>query len=473
MFRKFSISILLIIFFIFLTIGSLLVYYIITSKITNISEAAYSHTAKLERENDFLIELNLKNTSSPAELEELCYLKIEEGQDFIKVANGYKCIAEIYLKKGTSLSFLKAIHNLSLALDINPNQKTATLLAKTIFGENIPQNYSKKEKTILLEALKNADEDLKKRIYYRLSLIEKKENNFSQASKYKNKASDGIEPSNIINIAFTITENYAKYAATTIASSLLNSYPDSFYNFYIVTDKELSEAAKKQLTSMQHLGKYNVIFKVAAYDLLPQKRIAEMIKDNNIFNNKILFYRIILDKLFPDLDKILYLDVDLLVKQDLFNLYNKNIEDYYMAGILEGNNISLTEERKECNFESLSYINSGVLLMNLEEMRANDFFKNFMNVLANDKCKFALPDQDAINVSATNKIKLLSPRFNAMHGFDAVGGRDKQYNDLITHYAGRKLKPFSYEETWAKNPSSLAPTIQEWYRYNDLSKMRD
>lgn len=95
-------------------------------------------------------------------------------------------------------------------------------------------------------------------------------------------------------------------------------------------------------------------------------------------------------RLFADLldlpKKIIYLDTDTMVNKDLSEFFNTDITNYEFAGVVD---------RLGRWFIGLNYINSGVLLLNLEKIRETRLFKNTRELVKNKKMAF--PDQSALN----------------------------------------------------------------------------
>lgn len=106
---------------------------------------------------------------------------------------------------------------------------------------------------------------------------------------------------------------------------------------------------------------------------------------------------------FPN--KILYLDTDVVCVGNPSELYNMNMDNYEMAGVLDryGSHIY------RMPFGRKKYINSGVLLMNLKKIRETGLFKR-----ARKACKrwpMIMPDQSALNFCSKFK-KIVPTKFN-------------------------------------------------------------
>lgn len=99
-------------------------------------------------------------------------------------------------------------------------------------------------------------------------------------------------------------------------------------------------------------------------------------------------------------DKLLYLDVDLLFQKDIRLLYDQDVEGYEYAAARDHYGKYLLNP---------NYINAGVLLLNMKEIRQTGLFEKARKLIQEKKLLFA--DQDAIYRSTTRK-KMLPQKFN-------------------------------------------------------------
>ena len=103
-------------------------------------------------------------------------------------------------------------------------------------------------------------------------------------------------------------------------------------------------------------------------------------------------------------DKILYLDADVLCLKTIDELYNQPIADFDLAGVLDRYGSWLFRK----HIFHRDYLNSGVLLLNMEKIRSDGLFKRCREVCISKK--MFMPDQSAINKLAVKKI--LPRKFN-------------------------------------------------------------
>ena len=141
--------------------------------------------------------------------------------------------------------------------------------------------------------------------------------------------------------------------------------------------------------------------------------------------------RLFADEISEIEDKLLYLDTDVMAKGDIAELYDMDIEGYHMAG---------ARDFFGKFFFSPRYLNSGVLLFNMEKMRRDEIFLACRR-LCNEK-KMLLSDQHALNKYAKRKL-ILKRRYNEQH-------KNKE-DTLIRHFA-MTIKWFPYFHTETVKP---------------------
>lgn len=126
-------------------------------------------------------------------------------------------------------------------------------------------------------------------------------------------------------------------------------------------------------------------------------------------------YRLDLPNILPtNISKVVYLDSDLVVLGDLSELYNVNLSGYYLAACNEyipflSNNLNLRSE--------LDYFNAGVLVLNLDKWRRDNFTQVCLNYAMNTEKKMYCLDQDILNGVLNGDWKRLSLDWNVVKTF--------------------------------------------------------
>lgn len=185
------------------------------------------------------------------------------------------------------------------------------------------------------------------------------------------------------------------------------------------------------------------------------------------------YYRILAPTFLPkELDKILYLDGDIIVNNDITKLYNTNIDNYAIAAIIDEGYTDKDKYQRLNISNDGNYINSGVLLMNLKYWREHNLVYKSLAYIKENRDKIIQHDQDVINAVMHNEIKLLPITYNFQTGFlfscffpnfnQELKKEIKEnlYNPIIIHYSG-SVKP------WHKYTQH--PYTKQYMHYRKIS----
>lgn len=143
-------------------------------------------------------------------------------------------------------------------------------------------------------------------------------------------------------------------------------------------------------------------------------------KNENAYCTPYTLLRLLAD-LVPNIpEKLLYMDIDMMVNKDLGELYNIDISDYEYAAV---------KEKYGHYFIRWDYINAGMLLFNMKKMKETKLLEKAREKIRTKKMLFA--DQDAIFWSTTSKL-ILPRKFNEQRTFNNP-------NTVICHFCKRLL----------------------------------
>ena len=161
-------------------------------------------------------------------------------------------------------------------------------------------------------------------------------------------------------------------------------------------------------------------------------------------------------RILPEVDKIIYADVDVLFRNDLADIWNLSIGDYVLAAVKGAVNLSdkweWNSDRpywKQLEGMRGKYINSGVLLLNLRKIREQQLEQQW-DRWANEKLYYQ--DQDILNITCQDAIYYLPLKYNMfayMNGqdydrfvsegiFSKEECKEALEQPVIIHYAGDK-----------------------------------
>lgn len=190
------------------------------------------------------------------------------------------------------------------------------------------------------------------------------------------------------------------------------------------------------------------------------------------------YYRLFIGDILPrHIKKIIYLDGDVIVCDNLREFWNIDVENVALAGVPDDNlyygNIKQTYNRLKYP-PNLGYFNAGVLLINLQYWREHNVIDIFLSLI-NSKVIFMHHDQDILN-SVFHEKKLFIPlKYNLMSSFlwqPHYRNISWEYNEeieqvarnpIIIHYTG--VKP------WYKECDH--PYKKEFLKYKALTEWKD
>ncbi|MDR2526642.1 MAG: glycosyltransferase family 8 protein [Rickettsiales bacterium] len=211
----------------------------------------------------------------------------------------------------------------------------------------------------------------------------------------------------MINIFLASDNNYSPFVATTIASICSTHTSPEKIIFYIIEDK-ISETNKYKIKEMQKNFSFDIIF---------IQNDAE--KFSNIFNkhgrkvNKMTFCRLLIPDIAPNINKAIYLDIDIVVLRDISTLWNEDLGNYELGAIPEY--YSTKMKYKKYLKKSFCYFNAGVLLMDTAKMRKDNCVNRFMKINKKFRENLWFLDQDILNIYYHNNYKILDKKYNVVN----------------------------------------------------------
>jgi lipopolysaccharide biosynthesis glycosyltransferase len=234
-----------------------------------------------------------------------------------------------------------------------------------------------------------------------------------------------------VNLVLITDANYMDFTRVAMKSAIETKCPNSKYNFYVMT----MNVSDKDVSALKALETKDVTVEV-----LPQGEVDLFyIRDTHVSKTSLLKYYIA--KVLPNLDKVLYVDSDILVLHDLNSIYKTDITGKYLAAVKDPSWFFENMHVVELNLDYRGfYFNSGVMLMNLKKIRDDNLLAKLEDYTNNNFRTYM--DQDALNVVVENDVVLLPVEANTMNFFF-------EHNDMKTlgNFYNRDWK--SYEDVFA------------------------
>ena len=205
----------------------------------------------------------------------------------------------------------------------------------------------------------------------------------------------------IIAISYSTDNRYIYPTIVSMTSLVINAKDKTFYNIYILHSPDFTEASKQFLNSVEDkfYDKCHII-----YLNMGKKYKGLSIK----FRIPIpTYYRLSLHDLLPTEKRIIYLDSDTLVFEDLKELINLDMKDNIIMGLLDNKPDSI----EKFGFKNATVICCGVLLMDLYKLRKYGYSKKIKNFIYKNRKKLSQQDQTIINVVLQGRIAPIPPKY--------------------------------------------------------------
>lgn len=279
---------------------------------------------------------------------------------------------------------------------------------------------------------------------------------------------------NIIPIFYGIDDYYAPLLSVSLGSMIKNASKDYHYQI-VVLYQTLSDENQAKIKALE-----NENFSIS-FEPIDKNFKERFGNDNNSLRcdyfTLTIYYRLFIADMFPQYDKGIYLDADTVVPGDISKLYQIDLKDNLVAGcsdtFVESDPVLVNYAEKCSGVPVETYINSGVLLMNLKQFRDLKFTKRFLDILNTYHPKTVAPDQDYLNAIANNHVLKISQNWNAMPA-------KKETDPQIIHY-NLYLKPWHYEDVlygdvfwdYAKESNYYDELVNIQKNYSDKDKQTD
>lgn len=169
------------------------------------------------------------------------------------------------------------------------------------------------------------------------------------------------------------------------------------------------------------------------------KKIIDAVKDDhNVLNEDAvtysIYFRLFIAELFPQLDRALYLDADIVLQRDVADLYDTDLHGAAVAAATDSfvATVPLLRRyaRRVADVAPEAYVNSGVLLMDLAQWRQLHAATRFVELMNRYHVRSVCSDQDYLNAMFAGRILVLDPRWDVM----TAGGLTPPPVRWLIHY---------------------------------------
>ncbi|MDR3273781.1 MAG: glycosyltransferase family 8 protein [Puniceicoccales bacterium] len=268
-------------------------------------------------------------------------------------------------------------------------------------------------------------------------------------------------------IIYSIDDNYAQHCAAGMASLLANISSKYKVHIFILTGNLSAENREKLIITSSLKACELTFIEVHDHELdglhIPPPW------------SKAILYRLKIPTLLEKYSKAIYLDADTIVEGDMVELFDVDLRDKFLAAVDE---LDLNKTSTYFQIQRIGtplengYFNSGVLPLNLEKMRAENFEKQCLSLIFSEKRhRLTFPDQDALNMVAGGNYLHLPPIWNLEVGYadGAVLGKYRK-SAKIFHFACLP-KPWHIGDSFFSryHPHPQINLSSKYYRYLRLT----
>ena len=248
----------------------------------------------------------------------------------------------------------------------------------------------------------------------------------------------------VIPIFFAVDDGYIPFLAVALQSLIENSSKNYYYSIKILYTN--IEEENKQKISKYKKENVNIEFVDLNYYI---KKVKDKLYTRDYYT-KTTYFRLFIPNLYPQYDKAIYLDSDIVVLGDIAELYNVNMGNNLIAAapddVIQTTKVFQEYAEKVVGVADYrNYFNAGILLMNLDEFRKFNFQEKFLYLLETIKFTVA-QDQDYLNRLCKGKVKIIDKAWDRM----PIAIDDMKEEDIKVIHYNLAYKPWHFENVLYK-----------------------
>ena len=257
----------------------------------------------------------------------------------------------------------------------------------------------------------------------------------------------------IIDVAFCVDDAFSPHLAVLIYS--MASFVDDGYSIrcHIIgsVNRENQEKLAQLSSPVVSLCFYSDI---PSYTHIP---ISQVYKGRL---NSVTYYRFSIPDILCFIDRVLFVDVDMIALEDISPLWNVDLKDK-IVGVVSDHVMGYAfDKQRKLGIKSGEYFNAGLMLMDLAKWRTNHISKEALDLLV-ENSGFEHNDQDALNIVLENKSIFLDLKWNAQPNHL----REMRVKDpALVHFCGQ-------EKPW--HVSSAHPYTKQYLSYREKTPYKD
>lgn len=237
-------------------------------------------------------------------------------------------------------------------------------------------------------------------------------------------------------IYFTFDRNYVLGACVAFHSLLKNISKEYKCHMYVLHTKLLESDCQKMKRVVDRFSNATISFiNVSTYE----EQLARISPKGHF--SKEIFYKLVAAEVFPQYDRIVCSDVDVVFKDDLtsiLSLYQE--DDFYFAGVGPIENSRMDVYKKKFSDDEIRILEheiaAGLLFMNLKKIREDNIQQRLLDYYLKNYNRFFLPEQDCIILTCWPDIKYLPMKYVVPNTFYSLDMNGREFYQGNTQFAG-------------------------------------
>ena len=252
-----------------------------------------------------------------------------------------------------------------------------------------------------------------------------------------------------IDIFLSSDENYAPHLAVAVVSILRNANPDDRIAFHVAS-RGITETSRGRLACLAESRGATLRF-IDVSEGLVRAYEKTMVLQQNDYVNVTSYFRLAMGELFPDLDRIIYLDCDVIARKSFSPLWKTDLGGQVLAAV-EDQGFGERMDFEKGLLGVSRYFNSGVLLVDLDRWRREHCGERCLEFALTSTLPTIWHDQTILNAVFKDRVLFLGQEWNLM-AYDAwrvtregripAGWEEAMKDPSIVHYTA--AKPWHYE----------------------------
>lgn len=205
-----------------------------------------------------------------------------------------------------------------------------------------------------------------------------------------------------MNILYTSSDQFSYPGLISIQSLLENNMNEDEIKIYYI-ENDISFENKKRIIEV--VLKYN---RTIEFISLPDM---SNYSSGILRTNSVVYSYCFIQEILPNnIEKVLLIECDTIVLKPLKDLYNTELQNYYVAA---ADDIKSKWYKKALSLnENSPYFNTGIMLFNLKKIREDEMTKKILGVITMKNSKLFYEVQDELNIAYKEKVKILPPKYN-------------------------------------------------------------